>query len=126
MVRTYKKKVGARSYKNYSEETLEEILTKIASGALSIRAASQQYKISLGTLYNTFKGKHIKKPGGQTVFSKMEEQCIINAVVKCGDWEIFLSSMNVQMFIKHYLDSQGHNVAAFNDNLTGKDLQFAW
>lgn len=38
MGRSYEKKMGGRSYKNYSEESLEEALSQIANGQISIRA----------------------------------------------------------------------------------------
>lgn len=99
MGRSYEKKMGGRSYKNYSEESLEEALSKIADGQISIRAASKQYKISFGTLYNKFKGLHTKKPGGQTVLTDIEEKCIINEVVKCGDWEHHVVPNNVALMV---------------------------
>lgn len=92
MGRTYKRKPGSRNYKNYSDVNLEEALTKVATGKLSIRAASNQYNISFGTLYNKFKGLHTKKPGGQTVLSELEEKCIIREIVKCGDWGFPISN----------------------------------
>lgn len=71
---TIKKKLG----KNYTDEVLEEALTKIGDGDLTIRGASRQYKISFGTLYNKYKGKHIRKPGGQPVFSTQEENVLMD------------------------------------------------
>lgn len=50
MVRTYKKKVGARCYRNYSDEQLQEAVKKVASGGVKFRDAVKQYKVSTGTL----------------------------------------------------------------------------
>lgn len=125
MGRTYKRKPGSRNYKNYSDVNLEEALTEVATGKLSIRAASNQYNISFGTLYNKFKGLHTKKPGGQTVLSELEEKCIIREIVKCGDWGFPISMLDLRMFIKHYLDTKGRTCTSLKNNLPGKDLVYS-
>ena len=125
MGRTYKRRPGSRNYKNYSDVNLEEALTKIATGALTIRAASKQYKISYGTLYNKFKGLHKRKPGGQTVLTNLEEKCIIREVVKCGDWDFPINMLALHMFIKHYLDGKGRVCRSLKNNLPGKDLVYS-
>lgn len=58
MVRTPKRKLGSRPYKNYNNDKMEEALTKIVNCELSILGASKLYKISYGTLYNKYNGKH--------------------------------------------------------------------
>lgn len=50
MVRNYKRKVGARQYKNYTDDQLQSVVKQIAKGELKFREAVQQYKISIGTL----------------------------------------------------------------------------
>lgn len=124
MVRLYKKTLGTRAYRNYTDETLEEALLKIADGVCTIREASRQYKISFGTLYNRYKGRHCRKPGGQPILTEQEENIIIEAVVKCGDWGFPLNIQDIRFFIKNYLDSQGKIVAKLNNNLPGKDMVY--
>ena len=85
MVRVYKKKLGTRSYKNYENKKLEQVITSIVEGRLSIRAASRTYKVPYGTLNNKFHGRHCLDPGGRTVFSKNEETAFVNAIIKCSD-----------------------------------------
>ena len=63
MVRNYKPKKGARSYRNYSEEDLASAVEAITAGGLTYREASAKWGISVGTIINTVKGKHTKKPG---------------------------------------------------------------
>lgn len=50
MVRTYKRKIGSRSYRNYSDEKLKEAIKLIANGELKFWDATTIYKISIGTL----------------------------------------------------------------------------
>ena len=68
MVRTYKKKVKGRSYKNYTETKLEAALAEIRQGE-SLLKISQSYNISIGTLSNKIKGWHPKKVGHPSKFT---------------------------------------------------------
>ena len=54
MVRHYTRKIGARSYKNYSTETLKLCLGLIKNGTLSQRAA-KQFNIPRKTTINKLK-----------------------------------------------------------------------
>ncbi|KAJ2937286.1 hypothetical protein O0L34_g19527 [Tuta absoluta] len=119
MVRTYKKMPGTRNYRNYSDETLEEALQKITNDELSINAASIQYHIPFGTLYNKFKGQYGKSPGGQPVFSHTEEISILRAASTCADWGFPLTLLDLRFYAKYYLDKQGKVVERFKNNLPG-------
>jgi hypothetical protein len=44
VARSYRKKIGSRAYKNYDDVALNEALTKIAEGDLSMLAASKNIK----------------------------------------------------------------------------------
>ncbi|XP_045765788.1 uncharacterized protein LOC123867662 [Maniola jurtina] len=121
MVRKYKKLAGAREYKNYTQETLEEALEKITDGEMSINAAAINYKIPFGTLYNKYKGMHGSTPGGQPVFSHSEEVAILRAAATCADWGFPLTTFDLRMFAKSYLDQQGRNVTRFSNNIPGID-----
>lgn len=119
MVRTYRKTPGTRNYKNYSDEALEEAIEKISNDELSITAASLQYKIPFGTLYNKYKGLHGRTHGGQPVFSHAEEVAILKAAATCAEWGFPLTILDLRMFAKSYLDKQGKVVDRFPNNLPG-------
>ena len=122
MPRRYKRKPGSRTYKNFSEETMEQALLNIGNGTLSILAASKQFKIPYGTLHNKFMGKHGKRMGGQTALSVQEEKAIVTCIVKCADWGYPLSTFDVQMFTKSYLERIGKNIPKFQNGVfPGKD-----
>lgn len=121
MVRNYKRIAGTREYKNYTQETLEEALEKITDGDMSINAASLKYKIPFGTLYNKFKGMHGSTPGGQPVFTHAEEVAILRTAATCADWGFPLTTFDLRMFAKSYLDQKGRNVNKFRNNLPGID-----
>lgn len=121
MVRRYKRKLGARSYKNYEEESLDQALNDIADGRCSIRAASREYKIPFGTLLNKYRGRHGLNPGSQTAFTHAEEKAILSAAAKCADWGFPLNLFDLRMMAKCYLERQGKTVKKFINNLPGKD-----
>ncbi|XP_030754175.1 jerky protein homolog-like [Sitophilus oryzae] len=121
MVRDYKRKPGSRNYRNYNEAQLEEALRKVVEGSMTMRTASQEYKIPFGTLNNKFHGRNVKMAGGQSIFSHAEEIAILNAVVKCADWGFPLSMLELRMFAKSFLDQSGRKIKCFQNNLPGKD-----
>lgn len=55
MVRNYKRKVGARQYRNFSSEDLSKACREILDKKISYREAAKKYNISLGCLF-----KHVK------------------------------------------------------------------
>lgn len=86
MARVYKRKLGSRSYRNQPSDVIEGVLNKIVNGEMSILAASKQYHIPYGTLYNRYNGLHGNKPGGQPILNEAEEKLLLAAVTKSGDW----------------------------------------
>ncbi|KAE9543643.1 hypothetical protein AGLY_002039 [Aphis glycines] len=122
MARKYRKKIGARSYKNYSDEILDEALDRIANGEISILAASKAYKIFYGTLHNRFNGKHGNKSGRPTIFSEQEEMSFLTAAMKCGKWGFPLTLMDLRVIAKSYLDRKGIVVESFSKNLPATNI----
>ncbi|KAJ8932024.1 hypothetical protein NQ314_015018 [Rhamnusium bicolor] len=125
MGRTYKRKAGCRSYKDYGDEDIEKALEKVVNSNWSINKASKEFKIYYGTLFNKYKGLHVQKHGGQTVFSKQEEEAIIKSVVTCSDWGFPLNIEDLQMVTKSFLDRQGRQVSRFKDNMPGRDWVYS-
>jgi hypothetical protein len=141
-MRTYKSKLGKRNYRNYCNEVLDEALLKVVSGQLSIRKASVQYNVpygkfsstqsillflliacinSLGTLNNIYLGKHIQRTGGQTASTEKEELALIKGITTCADWGFPFSTIELQMFKKHYLESAGIVISKFKNNILGSE-----
>lgn len=50
VARTYKKKIGGRSYTNYTNTRLEEALSNVVEGSLSILTASKKMNTPYGTI----------------------------------------------------------------------------
>ena len=96
MARKYKRKVGSRNYKTtYTEETIFAALREVQRGSLSIRKASQQYKIPFGTLRNKIKKCHTKIAGGQKRLSNECEGQIVKTIDVLTEWKVPLSGFDI-------------------------------
>lgn len=120
MARHPKRKLGARLYCNYTETVLNEALSQIAEGNLTILDL-KKYSIPYGTLHNKFHGKHMKVLGCPTTFSESEEKAFVIAFTKCAKWGYPLDLNDIRYFAKSYLDQMGCKVDKFSNNLPGID-----
>lgn len=112
-----RRKIGA-NYKKYSEETLAEAVARIRAGQISLRKASRQYRIALGTLSYKDKGnKHLKNVGHPTVFSKREESAFVTHLLTVAKWGFPFDLMDIRVVVNNYLNRIGRNVPAFKNNI---------
>lgn len=121
MPRAYKRQLGSRQYKNFTNEALENALREVVDGRMGIRQASREFKIPYGTLNNKYHGRHGSQQGGQTVFSRAEENAFVNAIAKSSDWGFPLNKKDLQIFVKSYLDRKDVVERRFVNNLPGDD-----
>ncbi|CAG9761269.1 unnamed protein product [Ceutorhynchus assimilis] len=121
MVRKYQRTLGVRKYKDYKEQVVEEALGKVTEDNFSIRKASVQYGIPFGTLYNRYKGLHIRSVGRPTLFTPQEELQLVKSAATCGDWGYPLSKEDMQFLAKNYLDKQGKIIPYLTENKPGID-----
>lgn len=120
MVRKYKRKIGARSYLNYTKETLEKALKEIDNGK-SLCSVSKKYKIPKGTLSSKRNGTNTKKPGGQCRLTEECEILIARMISVLTNWRAPLTSLDVRYIVKGYLDKRNIMDSKFKDNLPGRD-----
>jgi hypothetical protein len=121
MVRTYKKVLGSRNYQNYTPETLEKALTFIKNKGCSARQASEKFNIPKSTLCYAAKRVTVVKPGGQTVLSEKEEDYLVNGIRCSAEWGFPLTTYDVRLLVKGYLDRCGRNEKRFANNLPGPE-----
>lgn len=121
MPRVYKKKPGSRSYKNYSDETLNQCLSEVLDGKISATAAAKKYRVSKGTIINKIHGRKWLKSGGQTALSSNEEHEFVNNLLTCAEWGFPLTKHDLRLLVKHYLDRQGKVVKVFKNNYPGEE-----
>jgi len=120
MGRQYKRKLGNRNYKNYTEEDLQSAINLVKNGS-GYRDAANQYGIPWKTLWNKVKGRHQMKAGGQTILSEVEERHFVDVLLAAAEFGSPLTSFDVRILVKRYLERMGRTVRKFRDNMPGGD-----
>lgn len=125
MVRTYVPDIAARPYRKYALETLENCLKLVKSGMMSPSEAEREYKICRKTIYNKLKEEpeyEPRKPGGQPVFNKEEEEAFVRNLVLVSEFGFPLTKSDIRFVVQFYLIQNGKIVDKFeNGNLPGPD-----
>lgn len=116
MPRVHIRKLGSRTYADYSQETLEQCLNDIRTKSKTQREASEYYHIPRSTIKNKLKGVFNNKPGRQPVFSSEEEIAIKEHVKKLSEFGFPISEFELRYVMKCYLDKQGRKVKEFEKN----------
>lgn len=144
MVRTYKRKLGARPYRNFSLQTLQAAVNDVKTKKLSLRKAAVKYNISHMTLFNYCHQNDgqipegqpqnqdqnrnpppqpitvpaqvtLRTPGHPTVFTREEEVMLCENLATVGDWGFPVSGFQLQCIIEAYLNSIGREVPCFKN-----------
>lgn len=121
MVRTYKKALGSRRYKNYTEETLDAAVRAVKFRGLSTHAAAEVFNIPQRTIYNKVKNRHPQNVGTPTVLSLAEERHFVDLLVAAAEYGSPLTMLDLRVIVKNYLNSCGRTEKKFEDNIPGKD-----
>jgi len=95
--------VARRKFRTYSEDILNEAITKIRDHEMSLKAVSKKYAIPIGTLHNRVNNKHTKSVCRPRALSEAEERELVKLINICGDWRYPMSAFDVRMFISHYM-----------------------
>lgn len=107
MAKTTRKKsrrrVGARPYKNYSEEMLDLAVQYIKEKKMSSREAERQFGIPRRTLLNKQKENHPKNVGKPTLLSEEEEENIVKVIVAAADFGCPLTKLDLRLVVHDYL-----------------------
>ena len=125
MPRQYKRKLGARWYREYSPQLLKAACADAAKG-MTLRKASEKYGVSKDTIRREMKGIQRKAVGRPTVLSNHEEALITQHLVVAANWGYPLDTTELQLFVKHYLDRSGRKEARFKNNIPGVDWFYSF
>ena len=124
MPRVHTRKRDARNYKDYTDDKLDECITRIRSGNLSQRNAEKEYKIPRSTIKNKLAGNHKKTIGRPPVITLEEEKLILNRVQLMCDYGFPATAQDVCHYIQTYLNTKNRTVAQFKNNLPGTEYMF--
>lgn len=121
MPRTYVPVPGHR-YQNYSDEDLAAALHAVKNTDTTISAAAKKFGIPRRTLSDKLSGSHPLKTGGQPVFSAAEEHEIANTLQVAADWGFPMTSLDLRLLIKSFLNAKGVQERRFKENTPGIDF----
>lgn len=96
----YKRTPGSRTYRNFSEETLENALNEIRNKSLTYREASDNYSIPISTLSRKKNHLNLNSHGGQTTLTSTEEDTIVETILFASDWGYPFDREEVKKLIK--------------------------
>ena len=120
-MRTYKRELGARSYRSYTPETLQKAVSQYKRGKLTMRKASRKYGIPFGSLFNAIHQKHTGVTGGQLRLTAEAENRLIETIDLLSTWKIPMTGIDIKLLVKDYLDHSGVQDSRFKNNCPGDD-----
>ncbi|XP_060860227.1 uncharacterized protein LOC132937424 [Metopolophium dirhodum] len=120
MPNKYKRTVGSRPYKNYSEHTLKRCLLAVKTKQMTQREAEKAFKIPRRTIINKLKAHHVQPVGRPTVFTEQEENNFVGNIHVMSEYGFPIDKTDLKFIIKSYLDRNGRHVKFFKNNLPGR------
>lgn len=122
----YKRRLGSRKYRDFSEETLQSAIEDIETNNLTYRAAADKYGIPKSTLERKFNKKHMKSPGGQTTLLAEEENILKRAIITASEWGFPLEKEDIKDLVHGYIMRQGKNAKKFRNSRPGDSWYYGF
>ncbi|CAI6374178.1 unnamed protein product [Macrosiphum euphorbiae] len=119
MPNKYKKQLGSRTYRNYSDEQLEKCLNEVKNKIKTQREAARAYGISRRTINYKLKDLHNSKIGRPDIFSTNEEKSFVDHIIVMSNYGFPIDKTDLRHIVKSYLDRIGRKVSVFKNNLPG-------
>ncbi|CAG5000677.1 unnamed protein product [Parnassius apollo] len=82
--------LGAKPYRNYSEDTLKAAMAAVDTG-MTLREAEEKFKIPRATLNRKHRRLQLNKVGRPKVFSEALEEVFVQSIVRAAAWGYPLS-----------------------------------
>ena len=121
MPRKYKKQLGSDGKRNYNLDYLRTAVEKVKLGRMSIREASATYAVPYTTLQRWVKNPNLKKYGGQTALTEVEEEYLVQGLLECAKWGFPLQRRDILNIVQCYLNRRGTRLTVFKNNRPGND-----
>jgi len=115
----YVKKVGGKSYQNYSEETLKKAVMELKTKKITFRDAEKKYRISKSTLQRKVNNKNMMKVGRPNTLSEKDEVNLVKGICLSSKWGFPFTSMDIRLLVQQFLNKNGIKEKRFTNNLPG-------
>ncbi|KAG5874844.1 hypothetical protein JTB14_021916 [Gonioctena quinquepunctata] len=114
MVRSYKRRLGARNYRNYDQKIVQEALRLYREDRQITQVAlSERFNIPVATLSRKVIGLHMKSP-------EQGERIICNGLSVAAEWGFPFEKQDLAELVKNYLARSGTTISKFKDNRHGE------
>lgn len=123
-MRDFKRKLGGRTYRDYTPEQLKEALACIRKTRRSPDDVGREYGIPGRTLRDKLSGRHTNAAGHPTALGKEVEESLVIHLKTVAKWGMPLTILDLRNIVKSYLDSMKMKVLVFVDNRPGRDWAF--
>lgn len=117
--RKSRRKLGSRSYKNYTPEMLQLAVESVANNTITTREAEKQFGIPRRTIVNRLKHRHLKPVGKPTRLREEEENKLINVITASADYGSPLTKLDLRILVHNYLKKNGKDYI-FNKKMPGE------
>lgn len=98
-----RRKLGARQYKNYSDEMLSIAVDMICNRKMSSYDAEKMYGIPRRTIERKVKKMHLNKPGAPQRLTEEEELNFVKVLIIVADFGAPLNLMDLRVLVHEYL-----------------------
>lgn len=121
MPRRYKRRLGIKPRRNYSQESVEDALRDVVLRHMSFRQAAERHNVPYVTIYRRYRGLNPHNIGAPPVLSKTEEKHIVNALLVAANFGYPMTERDLALFVQGFLNRKGINIARFHNNMPGPD-----
>lgn len=114
-----RRKLGARPYKNYSDEMLSLAVDMVQNKQISSYDAEKQFSIPRRTIERKVMKIHMKRPGPPLKLTEEEELNFVKVLIVSSDYGAPLNLMDLRILVNEYL-LKNNKVEVFDGKLPGE------
>lgn len=110
-------------YSSYSKEDLENAISDVQAAQLSVAMAAKKYNIPKTTVSRRYRNINTTQAtaGHPTLFTKEEEGCFIEYLLKVSDWGFPFDKFDLRILAQKYRNRLDKTNYKLKDNLPGPD-----
>lgn len=114
-----RRRLGARPYKNYTEEMLTLAIDMVQNKNMSSYDVEKNLGIPRRTIERKIKNLHMNKPGAPQRLSEEEQLNFVKVLIASSDYGAPLSLMDLRILVHEYL-VKNNKTDVFDGNLPGE------
>ena len=120
MVRSYKRKPGARRYRDFTKTQLKAAIRDVTDG-MALRKAEEKHGVPRSSIRRARWLEHRQHPGHPTALTEVEEKEVVRLAVVTAQWGYPLDKGDIKLLIQTYLNKEGRTISMFKNNLPGDE-----